>query len=369
MSVRKLSRMLFLVNGLQLVLGFGILIGLWGDFITYSEEIQNISIIMVLLGAMISTTGLVSLLRYQKKNYEESLKGLENLNLKLHEQRHDYLNQMQIVNGLLELGEFESARDYLQPVFKDIMKVSRALKTSQPAVNALLQAKMEEAERQGIDFYLEVGAQLRGLSVEPWELCKILANLIDNAVTALSMPKEGGKGQSEEAKAQEDRKRTVADKGQDAETGERTNLIDNAVTALSMPKEGGKGQSEEAKAQEDRKRTVADKGQDAETGERTVQDGERWIRLGIGENQDEHLFLIRNNGPEIPKAQQKLIFGVGYTTKKEEGHGMGLAIVSSILKEVGGRIRVNSSPEETSFAVAIPKAGKRMSVYSRKMTG
>lgn len=322
MSVRKLSRMLFLVNGLQLVLGFGILIGLWGDFITYSEEIQNISIIMILLGAMISTTGLISLLRYQKKNYEESLKGLENLNLKLHEQRHDYLNQMQIVNGLLELGEFESARDYLQPVFKDIMKVSRALKTSQPAVNALLQAKMEEAERQGIDFYLEVGAQLRGLSVEPWELCKILANLIDNAVTALSMPKEGGKGQSEEAKAQEDRKRTVADKGQDAETGERT-----------------------------------------------VQDGERWIRLGIGENQDEHLFLIRNNGPEIPKAQQKLIFGVGYTTKKEEGHGMGLAIVSSILKEVGGRIRVNSSPEETSFAVAIPKAGKRMSVYSRKMTG
>ena len=322
MSVRKLSRMLFLVNGLQLVLGFGILIGLWGDFITYSEEIQNISIIMILLGAMISTTGLISLLRYQKKNYEESMKGLENLNLKLREQRHDYLNQMQIVNGLLELGEFESARDYLQPVFKDIMKVSRALKTSQPAVNALLQAKMEEAERQGIDFYLEVGAQLHGLSVEPWELCKILANLIDNAVTALSMPKEGGKGQSEEAKAQEDRKRTVADKGQDAETGERT-----------------------------------------------VQDGERWIRLGIGENQDEHLFLIRNNGPEIPKAQQKLIFGVGYTTKKEEGHGMGLASVSSILKEVGGRIRVNSSPEETSFAVAIPKAGKRMSVYSRKMTG
>lgn len=322
MSVRKLSRMLFLVNGLQLVLGAGILIGLWGDFITYSEEIQNISIIMVLLGAMISTTGLVSLLRYQKKNYEESLKGLENLNLKLREQRHDYLNQMQIVNGLLELGEFESARDYLQPVFKDIMKVSRALKTSQPAVNALLQAKMEEAERQGIDFYLEVGAQLHGLSVEPWELCKILANLIDNAVTALSMPKEGGKGQSEEAKAQEDGRRTVADKGKDAETGERT-----------------------------------------------VQDGERWIRLGIGENQDEHLFLIRNNGPEIPKAQQKLIFGVGYTTKKEEGHGMGLAIVSSILKEVGGRIRVSSSPEETSFAVAIPKAGKRMSVYSRKMTG
>lgn len=302
MSVRKLSRMLFLVNGLQLILGTGILIGLWGDFITYSEEIQNISIIIVLLGSILSMTGLVSLLRYQKKNYEENLKGLENLNLKLREQRHDYLNQMQIINGLLELGEFESARDYLQPVFKDIMKVSRALKTSQPAVNALLQAKMEEAERQGIDFYLEVGAQLHGLSVEPWELCKILANLIDNAVTALSLPKE--------------------------------------------TKTGAKGQTSEAK-------------------EQNPQVGERWIRLGIGENQEEHLFLIRNNGPEIPKAQQKLIFGIGYTTKKEEGHGMGLAIVSSILKEVGGSIRVQSSPEETSFAVTIPKAGKRVSLFGR----
>lgn len=302
MSVRKLSRMLFLVNGLQLILGTGILIGLWGDFITYSEEIQNISIIIVLLGSILSMTGLVSLLRYQKKNYEENLKGLENLNLKLREQRHDYLNQMQIINGLLELGEFESARDYLQPVFKDIMKVSRALKTSQPAVNALLQAKMEEAERQGIDFYLEVGAQLHGLSVEPWELCKILANLIDNAVTALSLPKE--------------------------------------------TKTGDKGQTSEAK-------------------EQNSQVGERWIRLGIGENQEEHLFLIRNNGPEIPKAQQKLIFGIGYTTKKEEGHGMGLAIVSSILKEVGGSIRVQSSPEETSFAVTIPKAGKGVSLFGR----
>lgn len=337
MSVRKLSRMLFLVNGLQLILGTGILIGLWGDLITYSEEIQNISIIIVLLGSILSMTGLVSLLRYQKKNYEENLKGLENLNLKLREQRHDYLNQMQIVNGLLELGEFESARDYLQPVFKDIMKVSRALKTSQPAVNALLQAKMEEAERQGIDFYLEVGAQLHGLSVEPWELCKILANLIDNAVTALSLPKETKTGAKE---------RTLEAPAQPTGTGERT-LAD-------------KGQNAEAKEQ-----TLADRGQNAKTQEQTAQGGERWIRLGIGENQEEHLFLIRNNGPEIPKAQQKLIFGIGYTTKKEEGHGMGLAIVSSILKEVGGSIRVQSSPEETSFAVTIPKAGKSVSLFGK----
>lgn len=91
------------------------------------------------------------------------MKNLENQNSKLREQRHDYLNQLQIVYGLLELEEYTEARDYLDPVFKDIMKVNRALKTSQPAVNALLQAKMDEAESQDIDFVLP-GFSIPGIS-------------------------------------------------------------------------------------------------------------------------------------------------------------------------------------------------------------
>ncbi|MDO4297450.1 MAG: ATP-binding protein [Lachnospiraceae bacterium] len=271
MSVRKLSGMLFLVNGMQFLLGAGMLIGLQSNAIEYSELVLDLAMGLVLLASLLSITGLFSVTRYQKQNFQESMDNLENLNTKLREQRHDYLNQIQIVYGLLELGEYEEARDYLRPVFKDIMKVNRALRTAQPAVNALLQAKMDEAEQQGIDFYLEVGTQLKDLTVEPWELCKILANLIDNAVTA--------------------------------------------VAPL---------------------------------------DGERKITLQMEENSGNYLFVVRNNGPEIPKQQQKLIFGKGYTTKKEEGHGMGLAIVSSILKEAGGTIQLESSPEETIFSFTLP---------------
>lgn len=272
MSVRKLARTLYLVNMLQLVLGMGILIGLWSDLLTYSEEIQDASILLVLFGSLLSMGGLFSLVRYQRKNFDESLKNLENLNTRLRAQRHDYLNQIQIVHGLLELGEYENAREYLRPVFRDIMKVNRALKTAQPAVNALLQAKLEEAERQGIDFYLEIGSQLKNLPMEPWELCKVLANLIDNAVTAVA--------------------------------GE---------------------------------------------------EGEKWIRLEIGESREEYVCCVRNNGPEIPPQQRKQIFHMGYTTKNGEGHGMGLFIVSSIVREAGGGISVESRPGETVFDIVFPK--------------
>ncbi|MDO5423817.1 MAG: ATP-binding protein [Eubacteriales bacterium] len=271
MSVRKLSAMLFLVNGMQFLLGAGMLIGLQSNAIGYSEMVVDLAMGLVLLSSILSIAGLFSVTRYQKLSYQKSMENLENLNTKLREQRHDYINQLQVVYGLLELEEYTDALEYLRPVYRDILKVNRALKTAQPAVNALLQAKMDEAEQHGIIFSLDIATQLKGLKTEPWELCKILANLIDNAITAVK-PLEG----------------------------------------------------------------------------------ERKITLRMAEQDGRYQFAVSNNGPEIPKQQQKLIFRKGYTTKKEEGHGMGLSIVSSVLKEAGGEIHLGSTPEETVFSFSLP---------------
>ena len=273
MSVRKLSRMLLFINGMQFILGAALMLALQLDLLGYSESLLDLSIFLILLSSIVSFGGMISATRYQKMIYEESIRNLEDFNTKLREQRHDYLNQIQIVHGLLELDEFEEAKNYLQPVFRDIMKVNRALKTSQPAVNALLRAKMEAAEQQGVDLYVEIGTQLNRLPLEPWEFCKILANLIDNAVTAA-------------------------------------------------------GQNE----------------------------GEKRVFLRLQETPLEYRGSVQNNGPEIPETQQKLILGKGYTTKTGEGHGMGLHIVSSVLKQAGGNIRVTSSPEETVVFFTLPKA-------------
>lgn len=308
MPIRKFTIMLFCVNGLQLFLGAVLLVGLHMNSIEMSESLLIVSLGLVFLSSLFLMIGTLSVYKKQYRDYQENTKNLENLNIRLREQRHDYLNQIQIVHGLLELEEYESAREYLQPVFKDIMKVNRALRTAHPAVNALLQAKMEEAERQQIDFYLEVSTQLKQLSVEPWEFCKILANLIDNAITALN------------------RKNSE---------NEETEIID------------------------DENRMAVQ-----------LTEKEKWIRLRMEERPDGYCILIENNGPEIPKQQQKLIFRRGFTTKKGEGHGQGLAIVSSILKEVNGSITVESSEEETAFSVRIPKKEKTaVSVKRKKMTG
>ncbi len=131
---------------------------------------------------------------------------------------------------------------------------------------------MDEAEGRGIDFYIEVKSDLKDLKVEDWELCKVLSNLLDNAMTALACQEE-----------------------------------------------------------------------------------EKQITLDISEDKTAYHFSVSNNGPKIPESMQSEIFKQGITTKKGEGHGMGLFIVMNVLKSCNGEMKLVSKEGETEFAFVIPK--------------
>lgn len=151
-------------------------------------EKQFIAVIIIFI--LIAVTVVIFLVKALLKNMEkyraalETVNNLEQLNARMRSQRHDYINQMQVIYGLLELEEYDEALDYLKPIFTDMMKVGKALKTKIPAVNALLMAKMQTAEKQNIDMYVEVKSNLENIGVEGWELCKVMSNIIDNSIAA-----------------------------------------------------------------------------------------------------------------------------------------------------------------------------------------
>lgn len=70
----------------------------------------------------------------------------------------------------------------------------------------------------------------------------------------------------------------------------------------------------------------------------------------------EHIqFTISDNGPGISKDIQAKIFTPFFTTKStEDGTGLGLFIVQSIIKKNDWLLKLESSPEGTSFSIAIP---------------
>ena len=272
MSIKKITASLLTINILQFLIGLTVWIGVGSSFLGEVNIYIFLSMGMMLFSSLITILGLYFATRYKSVNLEESIQNIEDLNTTLRSQRHDYLNHFQVIYGLMELGEYGEAKKYLDPVFKDIMKVSKALKTAQPAVNALLQAKIQVAENNKIDFYLLVHSDLKNIAIEPWNLCKVLANIIDNGITALS---------------------------------------------------------------------------DCET--------ERNLYMEIGEDNDNYTFLIYNNGPQISESNLEEVFKQGITTKKDQGHGIGLYIVSRIVKEAGGTVEVTSNEVKTCFTVVIPK--------------
>ena len=116
---------------------------------------------------------------------QDAFAQLEHLNGTLRAQRHDFMNHLQVVFSLLELEDYKEASDYIERVYGDIRRVSRTLKTAHPAINALLAAKVGDCEARGVHVDLQIESPWAGLPVESWEMCRVLGNLIDNAMDAM----------------------------------------------------------------------------------------------------------------------------------------------------------------------------------------
>ncbi len=185
LNIKKVIGVLLFVNLMQIIL----VLGMWINKGEGAWKNVGFSLYLVvglaLINSLATVVGVLYANRLRNEDLLESMKNLEELNTTLRVQRHDYLNHLQVVYGLIELEEYEEAKRYMEPVFNEVIKVSRALKTAQPAINALLQAKLEVAEKNKVHMTLNIKTDLRHLKIEPWELCKVLANIIDNGITAL----------------------------------------------------------------------------------------------------------------------------------------------------------------------------------------
>lgn len=115
---------------------------------------------------------------------KETIKNIEALNHRIRAQRHDFLNHIQVLYGMVEVEAYPELRQYLHKLYGDIETANSFLKTQSVAVNALLQAKYSYAHQRGIPFHLDISTRLADMPISEWDMCKLLGNLIDNAIHA-----------------------------------------------------------------------------------------------------------------------------------------------------------------------------------------
>lgn len=191
-SVKKATVFALIINTLQIVLVAGI-----AAYVLLSpKEIADmrltryvvcIAAIVVAWGGVVDIREALSTrkLLSQVDDMDETISTMESFNNTLRAQRHDFLNHLQVVYSLIEMEEYQEANAYIEKVYGAITSVSRVIRTANTSVNALLQVKTAACEKTGVKVDVNIQSAWKHLPVPGWEMCKVLSNLIDNAIDAL----------------------------------------------------------------------------------------------------------------------------------------------------------------------------------------
>lgn len=197
-SVRKAAIYAIVINGLQIGLMVAMIVaslllpGTQFDGLVL-ETVLIVAAVVVIWGAAVDIREALSTQKLlgQLDDMDDTIEAMEGLNNTLCAQRHDFLNHLQVVYSLMEMQEYDEAGAYIEKIYGAITSVSRVMKTANPAINALLQVKLSECDKAKIPVEMNIQSSWKDLPMPGWEMCKVLSNLLDNAIDALEEVQEG----------------------------------------------------------------------------------------------------------------------------------------------------------------------------------
>lgn len=79
------------------------------------------------------------------------------------------------------------------------------------------------------------------------------------------------------------------------------------------------------------------------------------VRLRVEHSEDQVVVRLSDNGPGLPEAVMAQLF-TPFVTTKPKGLGLGLVIAHDILRDFGGRLSAETSPQGATFCLTLRKA-------------
>lgn len=165
----------------------------WKYYLAYADVFQApIHLYFVLINAILPLITMIIIRQFmsfirqevEDKTQLDTLSHVEELLYTMRTQRHDFSHELQVIYGLLEVEEYQEARDYLKKSVKEVAATSELVKTDNLGVTALLYTKTGLAEARKIALHITVETSLKQAPLEGRDINVILGNLIDNAMDA-----------------------------------------------------------------------------------------------------------------------------------------------------------------------------------------
>lgn len=123
----------------------------------------------------------------QEKEHQKELKSFICM---IREQRHDFNLHLHAVYGLLEAEKYQECREYVEKMVNESSYVSEVLPVYDSSISAMLHAYRADAEGMGIHIAFDITNNLRKVAPEAYEINRIIGNLLQNAIDAVSASKD-----------------------------------------------------------------------------------------------------------------------------------------------------------------------------------
>lgn len=98
--------------------------------------------------------------------------------------RHDLMNHLQVLNGLMDIRMYDRAHEYLKQLTVESKTLDMSLRIKNPILMVLFQSKRELAHSKNIQISFETDFDEFD-QVESMDLVKLFSNLLDNAIEAV----------------------------------------------------------------------------------------------------------------------------------------------------------------------------------------
>ena len=121
------------------------------------------------------------LMEQQLKNDEDNYKLIEDKYTEIRNIKHDLKNQLAVANNMFKNGKSSEAIEHLHAMQNQLSDSSGVRYTGISSIDSIVNLKWQEAIKHNIEYVTQVSVYEK-MELDNLLLCRIFANLIDNAI-------------------------------------------------------------------------------------------------------------------------------------------------------------------------------------------
>ena len=125
----------------------------------------------------------LSEMKVNADNIEKQEEEIRSLHESMRSIKHDMKNHLMVTLSYLNDGDEEAAKAYISGILNKLNKIHSYIETGNSLLNHILNEKLAEARKEGIDIKAEV-ENLAFDRMESMDFSALLSNMLDNAIEA-----------------------------------------------------------------------------------------------------------------------------------------------------------------------------------------